>query len=164
MIGLGNELRKFKAKKIGTIFCRTDVALLKIDDEYNLAAITLPISDKAVEPATLCWPSAIRSAWRQTVTMGIISAVGGGMGIVDYENFIQTDAAINIGNSGGALVDVEVVARLTRRFLLAAAEIRESALPFPQIWRVRSCKVYAKRVASCGVHRGVGANPYAGSG
>jgi serine protease Do len=43
---------------------------------------------------------------RQTVTMGIISAVGrGGMGIVDYENFIQTDAAINMGNSGGALVD-----------------------------------------------------------
>jgi len=45
---------------------------------------------------------------RQTVTMGIISAVGrGGMGIVDYENFIQTDAAINMGNSGGALVDTE---------------------------------------------------------
>ncbi|HJX80742.1 MAG TPA: PDZ domain-containing protein, partial [Candidatus Udaeobacter sp.] len=45
---------------------------------------------------------------RQTVTMGIISAVGrGGMGIVDYENFIQTDAAINMGNSGGALVDIK---------------------------------------------------------
>jgi serine protease Do len=45
---------------------------------------------------------------RQTVTMGIISAVGrGGVGIVDYENFIQTDAAINMGNSGGALVDIK---------------------------------------------------------
>src|SRR5207244_8771240 len=45
---------------------------------------------------------------RQTVTMGIISAVGrGGIGIVDYENFIQTDAAINMGNSGGAVVDTE---------------------------------------------------------
>jgi serine protease Do len=42
----------------------------------------------------------------QTVTMGIISAVGrGGFGIAGYENFIQTDAAINVGNSGGALVD-----------------------------------------------------------
>jgi len=44
----------------------------------------------------------------QTVTMGIVSAKGrGGMGIVDYEDFIQTDASINPGNSGGALVDAE---------------------------------------------------------
>src|SRR5207245_1515944 len=44
----------------------------------------------------------------QTVTMGIVSAKGrGGMGIVDYEDFIQTDASINPGNSGGALADAE---------------------------------------------------------
>jgi len=44
----------------------------------------------------------------QTVTTGIVSAKGrAGMGIVDYEDFIQTDAPINPGNSGGALVDVE---------------------------------------------------------
>ena len=43
----------------------------------------------------------------QTVTMGIVSAVGrANMGIVDYEDFIQTDAAINPGNSGGALVNM----------------------------------------------------------
>ncbi len=42
----------------------------------------------------------------QTVTMGIVSAVGrSGLGINTFENFIQTDAAINQGNSGGALVD-----------------------------------------------------------
>jgi Do/DeqQ family serine protease len=42
----------------------------------------------------------------QTVTMGIISALGrSNVGIVDYEDFIQTDAAINPGNSGGALVN-----------------------------------------------------------
>ena len=42
----------------------------------------------------------------QTVTMGIISATGrSNVGIVDYEDFIQTDAAINPGNSGGALVN-----------------------------------------------------------
>ncbi len=41
----------------------------------------------------------------QTVTMGIVSAVGrANVGVVDYEDFIQTDAAINPGNSGGALV------------------------------------------------------------
>ena len=44
----------------------------------------------------------------QTVTMGIVSAKGrANIGIVDYEDFIQTDAAINPGNSGGALVDLE---------------------------------------------------------
>ncbi len=43
----------------------------------------------------------------QAVTMGIVSATGrGAVGIVDYEDFIQTDAAINPGNSGGALVNL----------------------------------------------------------
>ena len=43
----------------------------------------------------------------QTVTMGIVSAKGrANMGIVDYEDFIQTDASINPGNSGGALVNL----------------------------------------------------------
>jgi serine protease DegS len=42
----------------------------------------------------------------QTVTMGIVSATGRNqLGITDFENFIQTDAAINIGNSGGALIN-----------------------------------------------------------
>lgn len=44
----------------------------------------------------------------QTVTMGIVSAKGrANMGIVDYEDFIQTDASINPGNSGGALVNLK---------------------------------------------------------
>ena len=44
----------------------------------------------------------------QTVTSGIVSALGrGGLNIENYEDFIQTDAAINMGNSGGALVDLE---------------------------------------------------------
>jgi serine protease Do len=43
----------------------------------------------------------------RTVTMGIVSATGrGGLGIEDYEDFIQTDASINPGNSGGALTNV----------------------------------------------------------
>src|SRR6266700_2374548 len=105
MVGLGNDLRKFKAKKVGTD-PGTDVALLKID-EKNLPAITFADSDKARSGDVVL---AIGNPFglRQTVTMGIISAVGrGGMGIVDYENFIQTDAAINMGNSGGALVDTQ---------------------------------------------------------
>jgi serine protease Do len=105
MIGLGTDLRKYKAKKVGTD-PGTDVALLKID-EKNLPAIKFADSEKALAGDIVL---AIGDPFglRQTVTMGIISAVGrGGMGIVDYENFIQTDAAINMGNSGGALVDTE---------------------------------------------------------
>ena len=44
----------------------------------------------------------------QTITMGIVSALGRtGLGINTYENFIQTDAALNPGNSGGALIDTQ---------------------------------------------------------
>jgi serine protease Do len=105
MVGLGTDLRKFKAKKVGTD-PGTDVALLKIE-EKNLPAITFADSDKA-RAGDIVLAIGNPFGLRQTVTMGIISAVGrGGMGIVDYENFIQTDAAINMGNSGGALVDTE---------------------------------------------------------
>ena len=105
MIGLGNDLRKFKAKKVGTD-PGTDVALLKID-ENSLPSITFADSEKA-RAGDIVLAIGNPFGLRQTVTMGIISAVGrGGMGIVDYENFIQTDAAINMGNSGGALVDIE---------------------------------------------------------
>jgi serine protease Do len=105
MIGLGTELRKYKAKKVGTD-PGTDVALLKIDEE-NLPAITFANSDKA-RAGDIVLAVGNPFGLRQTVTMGIISAIGrGGVGIVDYENFIQTDAAINMGNSGGALVDIK---------------------------------------------------------
>jgi serine protease Do len=105
MVGLGNDLRRFKAKKIGTD-PGTDVALLKID-ENNLPAVNFADSDKA-RAGDIVLAIGNPFGLRQTVTMGIISAVGrGGMGIVDYENFIQTDAAINMGNSGGALVDAQ---------------------------------------------------------
>ncbi len=105
MVGLGNDLRRFKAKKIGTD-PGTDVALLKID-ENNLPSVNFADSDKA-RAGDIVLAIGNPFGLRQTVTMGIISAVGrGGMGIVDYENFIQTDAAINMGNSGGALVDIQ---------------------------------------------------------
>ncbi len=105
MIGLGTDLRKLKAKKIGTD-PGTDVALLKID-EKNLPAISFADSDRA-RAGDLVLAVGNPFGLRQTVTMGIISAIGrGGVGIVDYENFIQTDAAINMGNSGGALVDTK---------------------------------------------------------
>src|SRR5206468_2497802 len=92
MVGLGVDLRKYKAKKIGTD-PGTDVALLKIE-EKNLPAITFADSDKA-RAGDIVLAVGNPFGLRQTVTMGIISAVGrGGMGIVDYENFIQTDAVV----------------------------------------------------------------------
>jgi serine protease Do len=105
LVGLGVDLRKYKAKKVGTD-PGTDVALLKID-EKNLPAMGFADSEKA-RAGDIVLAVGNPFGLRQTVTMGIISAVGrGGMGIVDYENFIQTDAAINMGNSGGALVDIK---------------------------------------------------------
>lgn len=82
----------------------TDLAVLKIDLE-NLPAITLGHSDSIrVGDVTLAIGNPFGVG--QTVTMGIISATGRNqLGLNTYEDFIQTDAAINRGNSGGALVD-----------------------------------------------------------
>ncbi|MCQ4289870.1 trypsin-like peptidase domain-containing protein [Pseudomonas stutzeri] len=83
----------------------TDLAVLKID-LADLPAITLGHSDRIrVGDVTLAIGNPFGVG--QTVTMGIISATGRNqLGLNTYEDFIQTDAAINRGNSGGALVDV----------------------------------------------------------
>lgn len=99
-----SDKRTFKAKMIGTD-PNTDVAVIKID------ATDLPIlswMDSAqLEVGELVLAVGSPFGLTQTVTMGIISAVGrANMGIVDYEDFIQTDTAINLGNSGGALVNL----------------------------------------------------------
>ncbi len=97
------DRREFKAKVIGTD-PKTDIAVLKIDAN-NLPVITVGNSSKLqIGDAVL----AIGNPYGvgQTVTMGIVSATGrAGLGIEDYEDFIQTDASINPGNSGGALVN-----------------------------------------------------------
>jgi Do/DeqQ family serine protease len=82
----------------------TDIAVVKI------AARSLPVLPWADSSKLRVgqWVLAVGSpfALDQTVTLGIVSAVGRtGMGLTDYEDFIQTDAAINRGNSGGGLVD-----------------------------------------------------------
>ncbi len=82
----------------------TDIAVVKIEAQ---GLPVLPWGDSA-KAAVGEYVLAIGNPFQlnQTVTMGIISAPGrSNVGIVDYEDFIQTDAAINPGNSGGALVD-----------------------------------------------------------
>ena len=84
----------------------TDLAVLRIDLP-EVPAIALAESDSArVGDVVLAIGNPFGVG--QTVTMGIISALGRSqLGINTFENFIQTDAAINPGNSGGALVDTE---------------------------------------------------------
>jgi serine protease DegS len=82
----------------------TDLAVLKIDLP-RLPVMTLGRSDQLqVGDVVLAIGSPLGLS--QTVTHGIVSATGRAqLGVATFENFIQTDAAINIGNSGGALVN-----------------------------------------------------------
>ena len=104
-VSLADDKATFDAKVIGTD-SHTDIAVLKVEGR-KLPAITLTDSDK-LEVGDFVLAIGNPFGVGQTVTAGIVSAKGrGGMGIVDYEDFIQTDASINPGNSGGALVDAE---------------------------------------------------------
>lgn len=101
--------REFKARVIGTD-PKTDIAVLKIDADH-LPTLNLADSDK-LRVGDIVFAIGNPLGIGQTVTMGIISAKGrNNLGLLDgvhgYENFIQTDAAINLGNSGGALVDAK---------------------------------------------------------
>ncbi|HUR45876.1 MAG TPA: DegQ family serine endoprotease [Candidatus Saccharimonadales bacterium] len=99
-----NDGREFIAKVIGTD-PKTDIAIVKVDAK-DLPAINIADSDR-IEVGDLALAIGNPFGVGQTVTMGMISAVGRGNLGLDYEDFIQTDAAINPGNSGGALVDAE---------------------------------------------------------
>ncbi len=82
----------------------TDLAVLKID-LGTLPIMPLGRSDRLrIGEPVLAIGNPLGLG--QTVTQGIVSATGRGqLGVAIFENFIQTDAAINLGNSGGALVD-----------------------------------------------------------
>lgn len=102
-----NDNSTYDAEIIGTD-PTTDVALIKID-ENNLPALPFGDSDKLRLGE---WVLAIGSPFdlRSTVTAGIVSAKGRNLSVIpnqfSIESFIQTDAAVNPGNSGGALVNV----------------------------------------------------------
>jgi serine protease Do len=99
--------KKYKANKIGTDPA-SDLALLKIDAGQNLPVLQYGDSDKVKVGE---WVLAVGNPFdlTSTVTAGIVSAKGRSLNISDAEkplnSFIQTDAAVNPGNSGGALVD-----------------------------------------------------------
>jgi Do/DeqQ family serine protease len=99
-----NDGRSFKAKVVGADK-PSDLALLKVEQE-GLPTLPLGNSD-AVQTGDVVLAVGNPLGIGQTVTMGIISAKGRSTGSGDgsYEDFLQTDAPINHGNSGGALVN-----------------------------------------------------------
>lgn len=98
--------RVIKATKVGEDE-QTDFALLKLETiPKNLTALKFADSDK-LRVGDFAIAIGNPFGLGQTVTSGIISALGrSGLNIENYENFIQTDAAINSGNSGGALINL----------------------------------------------------------
>jgi serine protease Do len=102
-VALPDEKTVYDATVVGTD-PQTDIAVVKVAAE-NLPAITFADSGK-IEVGDVTLAIGDPFGVGQTVTMGIVSAKDrGGIGITNYEDFIQTDASINPGNSGGALVD-----------------------------------------------------------
>ncbi len=98
-----DESKSYPAKIIGRDR-KTDLAVIKIDAK-KLPYIEFGDSD-GVRIGDLILAMGNPFGIGKSVTMGIISATGrSNVGIVDYEDFIQTDAAINPGNSGGALIN-----------------------------------------------------------
>lgn len=97
--------REFEAKKLGSDE-QSDIALLQIKAD-NLTAMNLGNSDK-LRVGDFVIAIGNPFGLGQTVTSGIVSALGrSGLNIEGFEDFIQTDAAINRGNSGGALVNLK---------------------------------------------------------
>lgn len=105
-VQIGDAGEEISAKVVGTD-PKSDIAVLKIDaKDHSYPAVTVADSDK-IEVGDVVLAVGNPFGIGQTVTMGIVSATGRATLGLEYEDFIQTDAAINMGNSGGALVDAE---------------------------------------------------------
>jgi len=101
-----NDGREFEGKLVGAD-SRIDVALVSFDtSDKDITIATLGDSDK-VQTGDICLAMGTPLGYFQSVTQGIVSATGrSGSGIGSISDFIQTDAAINQGNSGGPLVNI----------------------------------------------------------
>nr|WP_236343826.1 serine endoprotease DegQ [Enterobacter hormaechei] len=100
-----NDGREFDAKLIGGDD-QSDIALLQVQNPSNLTQIAIADSDK-LRVGDFAVAVGNPFGLGQTATSGIVSALGrSGLNLEGLENFIQTDAAINRGNSGGALVNL----------------------------------------------------------
>jgi serine protease Do len=106
-VSLGKNGKTYVAKKVGGDV-RTDIAVLKIEAS-GLSAITFADSNQ-LRAGDIVVAVGSPFGLTRSATMGVVSAVGRNTQmsqLADLGNFIQTDAAINMGNSGGALVDYQ---------------------------------------------------------
>ena len=104
IVTLTDSKKEYKAEIIGSD-PKTDLAVIKIDIKNKLSPILMGDSSN-LEVGDIVFAIGNPFGVGQSVTQGIISAQHkSGIGINEYENFIQTDASINPGNSGGALID-----------------------------------------------------------
>ncbi len=107
-VKLLGEDKKYTAEVVGEPDSATDVAVLKIEPRGRLTVAKFGDSDKLKVGQ---WVIAIGNPFglEESVTQGVISAKGrsGFVGMPRYQDFIQTDASINFGNSGGPLVNVK---------------------------------------------------------
>ena len=102
-VTIASDKKTYTAKLIGTD-AKSDIAIIKIDAK-DLNAVTFFNSDK-VKVGDVVFALGNPFGVGETITQGIVSATRrSGIGIVEYEDFIQTDASINPGNSGGALIN-----------------------------------------------------------
>ena len=99
------EEREYEAEIIGQDSA-TDVALIKITADEPLPMVKLGDS-RGLRIGDQVMAIGNPFGVGQTVTLGIVSATSRSIGMMNYEDFIQTDAAINPGNSGGALVNMQ---------------------------------------------------------
>ena len=100
-----NDERTFEAKLVGTDD-RIDIALISFETKDNLPVAKLGDSDK-VKPGDICLAFGAPLGYSQSVTQGIVSATGRSeSSMSSISDYIQTDAAINQGNSGGPLVNI----------------------------------------------------------
>ena len=103
-----NDQRVFKARTVGTD-PRKDVALVSFDTRDSIPVAEMGDSN-TVQVGDIVFAIGNPFGYESTVTMGIVSALGrhGPQGdVASYTDYIQTDAAINQGNSGGALVNID---------------------------------------------------------
>lgn len=103
-VSIGESTKKHVARVIGRDSL-ADIAVLKIDDAGELSPAVLGDSDQ-LQVGDVVLAIGNPFGIGQSVSRGIVSALGRGeLGLEQLEDFIQTDAAINVGNSGGALID-----------------------------------------------------------